>query len=126
MATAAALAAFLTACQNKPAGKLQLEADDPVRVLQRVNEAGAVCWMKSGDNSFRDLRLIPELDTTAGRPRLLLLPIGKTEGLPSLVIEASGSPVAIETYGPLAGTRIGDRVNADVARWSGGSLSCRG
>lgn len=119
------LALLVTACQSGPGGRLQARADDPVSALQRVNEAAAACWLASGDQAFHNLRLIPELDTTAGHPRLLLLERGKTQGLPSLVIEASGSPTTIETYGPLAGTRTGNRVNADIERWSSGTLTCR-
>ncbi|WEX11649.1 hypothetical protein [Chelativorans sp. AA-79] len=122
---AAGLVGALAACRGEP-GPLSLQADarNPVSVLQRVNQAGAECWMRSSDPDFRDLRLVPELDTSAGRPRLLVLEKGNTSGLPVMVIEASGSPVTIETYGPLAGTRTGARVNDDIARWSGGHVSC--
>ena len=128
LATAGMLA-LLSACQADRAGgrlALQVDAQDAVSALQRINEAGSACWMRSSDPAFRGLSLVPELDTTAGRPRLLLLERNKAAGLPSLVIEAAGMPVTIETYGPLADTSTGARVKADIRRWSGGRLTCRG
>lgn len=105
--------------------KLQIEAREPVAALQRINEEGQRCWMRAGDPAFKALRLVPELDTHSGRPRLLLLKKDQAEGLPGLVIEAAGSPVTVTTYGPLAQTRTGARVNADIMRWSGGVAGCR-
>ena len=129
--TVAALLAIvvLAACQSghlRGPLSLQVEASDPVVALQRVNKAGMQCWVRRSDPAFRNLHLVPELDTSAGRPRLLLLEKGKAEGLPVLVIEASGEPVTIQTYGPLAGTRTGGQVNADIVRWSSGSNACEG
>ncbi|WP_173931627.1 hypothetical protein [Chelativorans sp. Marseille-P2723] len=81
--------------------------------------------MRSTDRDFRNLTLIPELDTTAGRPRILVFDKGKAGGLPLMVIEASGTPAGVETYGPLAGTPAGQRMTADIGRWSRGGLTCR-
>ncbi|MCT7375187.1 hypothetical protein [Chelativorans salis] len=128
VAGASLLAVLLAGCQREPMGgplALQIEANEPVAALQRINEAGAKCWVRSSDADFRDLHLVPELDTSVGRPRLLLLKKGKAEGLPVLVIEAAGSPVTLTTYGPLASTRTGGRVNADIMRWSSGRTTCR-
>ncbi len=124
---ATGMIALLSACGSGPAAgpsSAAVNADDPVSALQRINRAGAECWMRSSDPAFRDLHLVPELDTMAGRPRLLMLKKGKTAGLPVLVIEASGSPAKVETYGPLTATRTGARVNTDIQRWSGGRTSC--
>lgn len=101
---------------------MRTDSADAVKALQRVNEAGAKCW--SGSDGFEDLRLIPELDTIAGRPRLLLLNRNRTQGLPLLVIEAHGEPVSIDIYGPLSGAPVGRRIEADVSRWSSGPLRC--
>ncbi|WP_274426837.1 hypothetical protein [Chelativorans sp. YIM 93263] len=118
------IALSLAGCQGTGgSSSMRTDSDDAIQALQRVNEAGVKCWMDSA--GFEDLRLIPELDTTVGRPRLLLLEKGKTRGLPLMVIEASGAPVKIETYGPLSGTPSGERVNADIGRWSAGSLTCQ-
>lgn len=118
----------LSACQSGPAGQplnLKVAAASPVSALQTINEAAVKCWHKSGDRAFRDLRTIPELDTSAGNPRLLVVQAGKAQGLPSLVIEASGDPVTISTYGPLATTVTGGRINRDIERWSTGPADCR-
>ena len=65
--------------------------------------------------------IIPELDTT-GTPRILLVPKGKPQSLPKLVIAANGRQIS--TFGPLMeGTEAG-RINADVARWAAGGTGC--
>jgi hypothetical protein len=125
--TAAGALALLAACRGEPAGgPLSVKADgqDAVAALQRINEAGVACWMRGGDPAFSELRLVPELDTRVGRPRLLVLQKGKAEGLPVMVIEAGGSPVTVETYGPLAATSTGARMNGDIRRWTGGRTNC--
>ncbi|MCR4266275.1 hypothetical protein [Nitratireductor sp. ZSWI3] len=117
----------LTACQSEPMGgplSLEVDASSPVAALQRVNAAGARCWIRSGDRRFHGLHMIPELDTAVGRPRLLIMRTDKRQGLPLLVIEASGPPTRIVTYGPLAASATGARVNADIMRWSGGRDGC--
>ncbi|MDS1135106.1 hypothetical protein [Nitratireductor indicus] len=117
----------LSACQGGPGGtplSLGVNSGTPVSVLQHINNAGAKCWMRSGDRQFRGLHLIPELDTTAGRPRLLIMKSSDRQGLPQLVIEASGTPPRITTYGPLVTGATGARVNADVTRWAGGPDKC--
>lgn len=95
-----------------------------VAALQSVNSSAATCWMRSKDPAFADLRLIPELDTQTGRPRLLLLQKRNQQGLPVMVVEAHGSPVTIETYGPLMQSPLGSRISSDIKRWSGGSQTC--
>ncbi|MDV6226593.1 hypothetical protein R2G56_09895 [Nitratireductor aquimarinus] len=130
LAAGAALAALtfsLAACQTEPAGgplTLEVEESSAVKALQTINSAGLKCWIRSGDRRFRDLRMVPELDTRVGRPRLLIVRSNKQQGLPLLVIEASGSPATISTYGPLASTRTGARINTDIMRWSSGDSSC--
>lgn len=121
----AALSLSIAGCQGtgEPSSTRGI-SERTVEALQRVNEAGAKCW--TGTAQFQDLRLIPELDTVVGRPRLLLLEKDKTRGLPVMVIEASGPPVKIETYGPLTDTPTGERINADIRRWSIGPQTCQG
>ncbi|WP_048647902.1 hypothetical protein [Nitratireductor soli] len=124
-AVAALLA--LAACQSEPMGgpmALEVSASNPVSALQRINNTGAKCWIRSGDRHFRGLHMIPELDTTAGRPRLLIMRTDKRQGLPLLVIEASGAPTKIVTYGPLTSSATGARVNSDIMRWSSGPDGC--
>jgi hypothetical protein len=95
-----------------------------IAALQAINSKAVTCWMRSRDPAFAGLRLIPELDTQYGRPRLLLLKKNSQYGLPVLVVEAHGSPVKVETYGPLTQGPVGSRIEQDIRRWSTGSQAC--
>lgn len=122
-----ALAAFLPACQTGSGGtpmSVNARAASPVTALQHINETAHTCWLAGGDRDFRDLRLVPELDTTSGTPRILVVHAGKAQGLPALVIEAKGEPVTVQTYGPLVTTPTGARINRDIKRWSSGEEAC--
>lgn len=121
------LAVMITGCRDGQSHGVMIQPDGQtaaVAALQHVNNNAATCWMRSKDATFKDFRLIPELDTQAGRPRLLLLKKQSQQGLPVMVVEAHGSPVTIETYGPLAQTSLGSRIHDDIRRWSNGSQSC--
>ena len=123
-ALALTLALFVAACQGgkTPTPNAGASANSQAGVvLQRVNQAGMNCWFRSKDAEFEALRLIPELDTIYGRPRLLVLKRNSPQNLPVMVIEAHDNPTTIETYGPLAQTALGSRINADIKRWSSSS-----
>jgi hypothetical protein len=122
--TALAAMIALASCQSvkpKTAGPVQTVRAVPA--LQRVNARGFDCWIKSGDSAFKKLALVPELDTRAGTPRILVVERGKPQGLPKLVIESAGRGVA--TYGELAGTAVGARIRRDAARWANGGDACQ-
>lgn len=122
------LAAALAACQTEPAGGPLIATVDrtaAVAVLQQVNGAAHACWIRSRDRDFADYRLIPELDTRVGKPRLLLVRARTAQGLPQLVIEAEGTPVRLTTYGPLAQGPLSARINTDVTRWATGGSGCK-
>ena len=122
---AAALA--LSSCVGERAGgalAIEVDSSRAVTVLSTVNELAQKCWFRSGDREFRDLALIPELDTRIGNPRLLVVERGKSTGLPKLVIEATGDPVKVTTYGPLSSERVSSRINSDVAAWTAGKSAC--
>ncbi len=116
--------ALLAACQ-KTDGLAPLNVRDnsaAVAVLQKVNASAQNCWRK--DKDFKSLRIIPELDTMAGKPRILIVEAKAAQGLPKLVIEADGKPAKIASYGPMADGPLSARINADVARWAGGNSAC--
>ncbi len=127
--TLVATATLLTAaCQTKePAGGAlvaTVDARSSISALQRVNEQALTCWIKSGDKDFKPYALVPELDTRVGTPRILVVERGKPQGLPKLVITASGTPVRMATFGPLASDSIAGRINADILAWGAGRKGC--
>ena len=117
-----ALAALLalTACQTKPnRPSVPAKSTGAVATLQRINASAYECWR--GDRAFNAYGIIPELDTT-GTPRILVIPKGKPQALPKLVITAAGK--SVQTFGPLAQSALAPRINADVARWAAGDAGC--
>jgi len=118
---------MLSACTSERIGGpliVELDASNATSILSLVNEKAQKCWFKSGDKAFRQLAVIPELDTRVGSPRLLVVERGKAAGLPKMVIQAEGNPVKITTYGPLAEAPVSARINDDVLAWSAGRDSC--
>jgi hypothetical protein len=119
--------AGLAGCQSgeRTGGPLIMEVDaTAVSMLTNVNENAQKCWIRSGDKEFQGLVVIPELDTRAGNPRLLVVERGKAAGLPKLVIEASGKPVKLATYGPLTASPVSARINDDIIAWTTGRENC--
>lgn len=96
-----------------------------IAALQTINTNAQACWMKSKDKEFRKYKVIPELDTRAGKPRILVVSSKSTQGLPQYVIEADGTPARLSTYGPLSGEALGSRIDADVSRWQSGGKGCK-
>ena len=117
-----AAALGMSSCQSKP-NRPSIPAPSAhgqsVSILQRINSSAYECWAK--DEAFKAYGIIPELDTT-GTPRILIIPRGKPQSLPKLVITATGK--SVQTFGPLAGSPLAPRINADVARWAAGGDGC--
>lgn len=90
-----------------------------VSTLQRINTQAHRCWLT--DTEFKAYGIVPELNTT-GTPRLLVIPRGKPQSLPQLVVTASGA--APQVYGPLAASPLAPRIEKDVARWAAGATTC--
>ncbi|MFN3546310.1 MAG: hypothetical protein ACK4U0_02365 [Mesorhizobium sp.] len=90
-----------------------------VSTLQRINTQAHRCWLTDAD--FKAYGIVPELNTT-GTPRLLVIPRGKPQALPQLVVTAAGSTPQV--YGPLAASPLSPRIEKDVARWAAGGTSC--
>lgn len=116
----------LTGCQTeKEIVPTRRDNRAAIAKLQTINTNAQTCWKKSKDKDFKSFKVIPELDTRAGKPRILILSAKSGQGLPQYVIEADGTPARVSTYGPLASMAIGRRIDADVARWNAGSKSCK-
>ena len=125
LAALSAASLALASCQTKdekPTAKRDNSA--AIAVLQRVNTGAQTCWVKSKDKAFRAYKVIPELDTRAGKPRILILKAKSAQGLPQYVIEADGTPARLSTYGPLSSDPLSARMNEDIARWRTGNKKC--
>ena len=119
------LAGLLAACQTSGPGDLTVKSSDPaLPAMERIAVAASTCWFKSGDRGFRGYRLAPELNSFSGRPRILIVPANRPQDRPLAVVEGQGSPATISAYGPLMSDPVGNRIAADVRRWSGGNKSC--
>jgi hypothetical protein len=90
-----------------------------VATLQRINTQAHRCWLP--DAEFKAYGIVPELNTT-GTPRLLVIPRGKPQSLPQLVVTVVGA--APQVYGPLAASPLAPRIEKDVSRWAAGATSC--
>jgi hypothetical protein len=127
---ALASAIGFTGCQS-PAPQVKPQAapaastkSAALRNMEQVARAAHRCWFASKDAAFRKYSFANELNNFSGRPRFLLVPQNNYGGRPLLVVQAEGSAGRIETFGPLLDQSLGGRINADIARWSGGDDSC--
>jgi hypothetical protein len=103
----------------------QTKAESGLDRMERVTLAANRCWFKSNDPAFARYSLAPELSSFSGKPRFLLVPKGRPEAKPLLVVEAQPGSRALSTYGPVMGMPLGARVNSDVRRWNAGDGGCR-
>ena len=127
VAVAISLGLIIAGCQaKKEAAQPPVKRNNSaaIAVLQIINSNAQTCWIKSKDRAFRTYRVIPELDTTVGVPRILIVKAKSAQGLPQMVIEAEGTPARLSSYGPLASDDIGARINSDVTRWQKGGKGC--
>jgi hypothetical protein len=123
----------LCSCQlGAPSESLNLKtATGATPVMVSVARAAQDCWFASKDRAFTNYRMADEINSPAGRPRILLVPRADPSGLPHLVIQAerrgdtaTGEYTDIQAYGPMLSTASGKRITDDVARWAGGNSSC--
>jgi hypothetical protein len=127
-APAAAAALLLAGCQSAPK-KDYVEfqaASDPTNVASALSERMAECWFNAGRADFADFIYAPELNSYAGRPRVLVVSRADPGGLPKLVVEATEAKrvTSVKLFGPLLSTPGGPRISADVGRWAGGAPGC--
>lgn len=133
LACAGLLCGGLSACQSgAPSPDLALAAArSPVTVIASIGTAAQKCWFQSGEAAFRTFKMANEINSYAGRPRLLLVPKNNPGGLPSLVIQAepatkgSKARSTVQAFGPLLATNNGRRIASDVKRWAGGNGACK-
>lgn len=122
------LTATLTGCASQapqlapaaPASQRQTGLD----LMERLTLTANRCWVRSGDSAFSRYSIAPELSSFSGRPRFLLVPKGRPEDRPLLVVEGSAGSRDVSVYGPLLATPAGSRILADVNRWTEGAADC--
>lgn len=131
-----ALAGFtlVSACQQgQPSDALRIRSDTAAtELVASIARFAHKCWFKSADRAFRGYRLANEINSSAGRPRFLLVPKNDPGGLPLLVVQAeqvvdpaSGPYTDLQTFGPVLQSPEGKRITDDVRRWSRGDSSCK-
>ncbi|WP_244486813.1 hypothetical protein [Aurantimonas sp. Leaf443] len=123
-------AASLSACgsprpQDRPAAPVAApRADTGLDRMERLTLAANRCWFKSGDPAFQAYSLAPELSSFSGRPRFLLVPRGRIEARPLLVVEGRAGSGEVSWYGPLLDKPVAARIDADLGRWRSGTSDC--
>lgn len=124
----------LSACQTgSPSEALSIKSkQDATAVMVKIAKAAQTCWFKSKDVAFRKYRLANEVNSPAGRPRILLVPKSDPAALPLLVVQAqqkgdtsSGKFTDVQAYGPILSTSSGSRITSDVKRWTTGDGECK-
>ncbi|MGY6710249.1 MAG: hypothetical protein ACXIVF_18155 [Rhizobiaceae bacterium] len=124
---AIALAALLQACQSGSPSlstTAQPGKSAALRNMEPIAVAAHRCWFASGDPAFREYSFANELDSHSGRPRFLIVPRADYGGRPLLVVQAEGPQGNITAFGPLLDQPVGNRVQADIARWRTGGTDC--
>ena len=93
-----------------------------VRVAKQVQ----ACWFKKPDPALKGFRMASEVDSYAGKPRILIVPKNNPEGLPKLVAQAekAGGRTQFSSFGPLLASNSGSRLQASLNRWAAGSTNC--
>jgi len=119
----ALLVVGLSACASGPSTQGP-GSDTGLDRMERLTLNANRCWFKSGDPAFADYSLAPELSSFSGKPRFLVVPKGKLEARPLLVVEGRSGSGQVDTYGPLLNEPVGGRLGADIRRWSGGDDRC--
>lgn len=120
-------ALLLASCQSGGSGPgaLTLSTDKKaLAAMEVVFRSAQTCWFASKDSAFKPYRLANEMNSFTGRPRFLLVPARNPSGRPLLVVQASGTPAQIEAFGPMMSQPVGNRISADIRRWTGGNSSC--
>jgi hypothetical protein len=98
----------------------------PQAIMVKVATQAQLCWFKKNDPAFTSFSMATELNSHAGRPRVLIVPKTNPAGLPKLVIQAERivGISGVSTFGPLLDTSAGARIQDSVSKWAAGSKSC--
>ena len=115
----------LSGC-NQSTPRNPVAAESPQTLMVHVAKQVQACWFKKPDPSLKGFRMASEVNSYAGRPRILIVPKNNPEGLPKLVAQAekSGGRVRFSSFGPLLASGAGPQLQASLNRWASGSTSC--
>jgi len=95
---------FLCACSQSGSGALNTgpKIQSPQTLMVHVAKRMQACWFKKNDPAFRNYRLATEVNSYAGKPRVLIVPKNNPAGLPKLVVQAErrGAQNILSTFGP--------------------------
>jgi len=119
--------ALLTGCaQGRDASLRNVATQTPQNLMVRVAKQMQICWFKNKDPAIAPYKLASEVNSYAGKPRLLLVPRNRPSGLPVLVVQAErkGGRNHVQTFGPLLASKDGPRLAAAVSKWTSGGTAC--
>ena len=91
-----------------------------------IAKQAQACWFVKNDPAFSQFSMATELNSPAGRPRVLIVPKNNPAGLPKLVIQAERivGISGVSTFGPLLDSEDGARIQNTVSKWAAGGKSC--
>jgi len=120
------VALALAACQSKPAPPAPAPTGKSagLRSMEIVATAAHKCWFASRDPAFKPYKFANELNAFGGHPRFLLVPARDFGGRPLLVVQAHVGSPKVDAFGPLLFEPLGERILADLQRWTAGDTSC--
>ncbi len=120
----------LTACQSgEPGQGIELSSNvNPRELMVTIAKTMQRCWFKNAIPAFRKYRMASEVNSFAGRPRLLLVPKSNPTGLPSLVVQAEKQKrfTQVQAFGPLLSSSAGKAISTDLKNWTSGKTACAG
>ena len=98
----------------------------PQSTMIRVAKQVQACWFAKSDAAMKGYKMAVEINSYAGKPRILIVPHNNPGGLPKLVAQAESlkGKTSFTTFGPLLATEDGPRLDASLRAWARGSRSC--
>ncbi len=93
-----------------------------VRVAKRMQ----ACWFKGKDPAFKKYKMATEINSYAGKPRVLIVPKNNPTGLPKMVVQAEriGGRNVLTSFEALLQSNNGGRLSSAIRKWERGGTSC--
>jgi hypothetical protein len=95
-------------------------------MMVHVAKQVQACWFVKDDPALKGYKMAPEINSYAGKPRILIVPRSNPAGLPELVAQAEriNGRTTFTSFGPLLKTKDGPRLDASLRAWARGSHTC--